>query len=365
MGLEIGIVGLPNVGKSTLFRALTKIQAEASNYPFCTIDPNVGLVPIPDARLDRLSELFEPEEVVHSFLKVVDIAGLVKGASQGEGLGNQFLGHIREVDAIVYLVRCFDDPNIVHVEGRTNPLEDLDIIKTELILSDIQILEKRIEKARKRIKGDPSFAQEIELCERLVNHLNEGKDARSFQCDQESLETLQESQLITFKPALYAANIAEDSIENPCEYEAQLKNAAQNDDVEFTRVCAKIESELADLTPEEIQEFMEDLGLQQTSLSLFIRSCHRLLNQIMFFTAGKKEVRAWNLVKGTTAPQAAGKIHTDFQKGFIRAEVYHFDEINRLQSEHAVKESGLKRLEGKDYVVNDGDVIHFRFNVSL
>ena len=363
MGLEIGVVGLPNVGKSTLFRALTKIQAQASNYPFCTIEPNIGLVPIPDTRLNRLSELFEPEKVTHSFLKVVDIAGLVKGASQGEGLGNQFLSHIRKVDAIVYLIRCFDDPNIVHVEGRTDPIADLEIIKTELILSDIQLLQKRIEKNGKRVKGDQSLIKDIELCEKLIEHLNEGNDARSFQCHAELFEIIKQSHLITIKPSLYAANIAEKDIANPSDYEKQIEHAAKNDGVEFTRVCAKIESELADLSHQDAQDFMTDLGLTQTSLSLFIMSCHRLLNQIMFFTAGKKEVRAWNIVKGTTSPEAAGQIHTDFQKGFICADVYHFNDIHELKSEHAVQTAGRRRLEGKDYIVNDGDIIHFRFNV--
>ncbi len=363
MGLEVGIVGLPNVGKSTLFRALTKAQAEVANYPFCTIDPNVGIVPVADPRLERLVNLIEPEKVVPSTLRVVDIAGLVKGASKGEGLGNQFLSHIRQIDAIVHVVRCFDDPNVVHVAGKTDPLDDLEVIQTELILADLEQVERRLEKATRQAKGNKEIAETLPILQKIIVHLGAGKPASGMEWNEKEWSVIQTLNLITMKPALYVANVAEEGLTEDTDYAKLLKRQADEDGVEMIKICAQIEAELADMDLEEAKLFMDDLGIEQSGFVQLTHACNTLLRQIVFFTAGKQEVRAWNIPQGLYAPQAAGKIHTDFEKGFIRAEVFHYSDLDELQSETAVKEAGRWRLEGKDYIVQDGDIVHFRFNV--
>ncbi len=363
MALEVGILGLPNVGKSTLFRALTKVQVEAANYPFCTIDPNIGIVRIRDPRMVRLTELVSPEKIIPATLQIVDIAGLVKGASHGEGLGNQFLSHIRQVDAVAHVVRCFDDENVVHVDGRLDPVGDVQVIQTELILSDLEQVERKIERLQRQVKGDRALAVRLGIVERLRDHLDDGLLASKMGLSKDEKELINELSLLTLKPYLYIANISEDGLNNPEVREQQLRELADEEGVEVIPICAQVESELSEMDDDESKLFMEELGIDSSGLDRLTHSGYWMLDQITYFTAGKQEVRAWEIRKGSTAPEAAGKIHTDFEKGFIRAEVFHFDDINQLGSELSVKDAGRWRLEGRDYVVQDGDIMHFRFNL--
>lgn len=364
--MKLGIVGLPNVGKSTLFNAITNAGAEAANYPFCTIDPNVGMVNVPDARVDALSKLYNTQKTTYATVEFVDIAGLVKGAASGEGLGNKFLSHIRAVDAIVHVVRCFQDDNIVHVDGGIDPIRDVETINYELILSDIEMLERRLDRTRKAAKGDKSLLAEIELLERLMKHLGDGKSARSFEANDEEREIISTAELLTNKPVIYAANLAEGDfaggIENNANY-AKLKAYAEKEGSEIIPICAKLEAEILELDEDEREAFLSELGLSQSGLDRMIQACYSLLGLISYLTAGTPEVRAWTIKKGTKAPQAAGKIHSDFERGFIRAEVIRYEDLIECGSTAAARERGLMRSEGKDYVVEDGDVILFRFNV--
>lgn len=365
--MKLGIVGLPNVGKSTLFNSLTKAGAESANYPFCTIDPNVGVVTVPDHRLDVLGEMYHTKKITPAAIEFVDIAGLVKGASKGEGLGNQFLANIREVDAIVHVVRCFEDSNIVHVDGSIEPLRDIETINLELIFSDIEILERRIAKTVKVARNDKTAAKELELLERIKAYLEEGKLAKSFVCDDEDETALLESyNLLTYKPVIFAANVAEDDLADDGADNASVQAVrayAKQEQCEVFVVCAQIEQELAELDDEEKKMFLEDLGLTQSGLEKLIQASYSLLGLISYLTAGEPEVRAWTIKKGTKAPQAAGKIHSDFERGFIRAEIVGYDDLMDCGTYTAAKEKGLVRLEGKEYVVQDGDIILFRFNV--
>ena len=363
MGFKCGIVGLPNVGKSTLFNALTKAGVEAANFPFCTIEPNTGVVPVPDLRLDALAGIVNPERIIATTMEFVDIAGLVAGASKGEGLGNKFLANIRETDAIGHVVRCFDDDNIVHVAGKVSPQDDIDVINTELSLADLETTEKAIIRVGKRAKGGDKDAKfELSVLEELLPHLNEGKALRSLALEKEQLAAISYMNFLTLKPTMYIANVNEDGFDNN-PYLDKVKAIAAEENAVVVPVCAAIESEIAELDDEERDEFMADMGLEEPGLNRVIRGGYNLLTLKTYFTAGPKEVRAWTYPEGSTAPQAAGKIHTDFEKGFIRAEVVGFDDYIEHKGEQGAKDAGKWNLQGKDYIVQDGDVIHFRFNV--
>ena len=364
MAIACGIVGLPNVGKSTLFNALTSNQAEASNYPFCTIDPNVGIVNVPDPRLKKLSIINQTDKEIPAMVEFVDIAGLVKGASKGEGLGNQFLGNIRACDAVAHVVRCFRDDNVIHVHGDVNPLHDIGIIDTELILKDVETVEKRIDTLQKKIRANDKEAKEdAEILEQLRNHLNNGNTARSFERDERGAAAIKECYLLTDKPVMYIANTDEDGVKNGNQYINDVKAHAEKEHALVVVICAKIEAEIAQLDDEDRALFLSDLGMEEPGLDRVIREGYNLLGLQTYFTAGKKECRAWTVKKGATAPQAAGVIHTDFEKGFIRAEVMKYADWERLGSEQAVKDAGLYKIEGKEYIVKDGDIMYFRFNV--
>ncbi len=364
--MKMGIVGLPNVGKSTLFNAITNLKADAANYPFCTIDPNVGLVPVPDRRLDALCELYHPKKVTPAVIEFVDIAGLVRGASKGEGLGNKFLSHIREVDAILHVVRCFKDENIVHVDGEISPANDVETINLELIFSDIDIIDRRIDRLQKALKGDKKYKAELELCETIKENLEKGVRASALSYTPEEQELLKGISLLTLKPVLYVANLSEEDFKNDIEgnpYYQKLKEIAAKENAPVLPICAKIEEEISDLLPEDKEMFLSELSLNSSGLDRIIEKSYELLGLISYLTAGEPEVRAWTIEKGTKAPGAAGKIHSDFERGFIRAEVVSFEDLIELKSLAAAREKGLVRSEGKEYEVKDGDVILFRFNV--
>jgi len=364
MGFNCGIVGLPNVGKSTIFNALTSAGAQASNYPFTTIDPNVGVVDMPDERLDRLADIYQPKKVTPTTMEFVDIAGLVKGAAQGEGLGNKFLANIREVDAIAHVVRCFDDPNVVHVAGRVDPQTDIEVIEAELMLADLDAIEKRIVKAEKVVKtGDKKAAEEADFMKRLRDMLAAGKPVRRASHSDEETTWLRTYNLLSSKPVLYVANVAEDMADRPNPYVDAVRKIASEEGAAVVVISGQVEGEIAQLPKEERKEYLAGMGLKESGLDRMIRAGYELLGLITYFTAGEKEVRAWTITKGTKAPQAAGKIHTDFEKGFIRAEVFHYDELMKYRTEQAVRAAGLLRSEGKEYVVKDGDIMLFRFNV--
>ena len=366
--MKLGMVGLPNVGKSTLFNAITNAGAQSANYPFCTIEPNVGMVSVPDERLEKLAEIYNPDKFTPAVIEFVDIAGLVKGASKGEGLGNKFLSNIREVDAVVHVVRCFESTDIIHVEGSVDPLRDIETINLELILSDIEIAQRRLDKATKALKGDKSMQAEVDFLKRLIAHLEEGLPARSVEITSDiDKEVLDTTSLLSAKPVIYACNMSEDDFRNGIESNAgynSVKEAAAKENAEILPICAALEAELAGLDDEEKTMFLEDLGLERSGLDRMIQKCYSLLGLISYLTAGKPEVRAWTIERGTKAPQAAGKIHTDFERGFIRAEVIAYDDfMNCGGNMVTAKEKGLVRSEGKEYVMNDGDIVLFRFNV--
>ena len=364
--MKLGIIGLPNVGKSTLFNALTGAGAPSANYPFCTIDPNVGMVQVPDSRLDVLAKMYDPQLYTPAVVEFVDIAGLVRGASKGEGLGNKFLSHIRDVDAVVHVLRCFVDDDIIHVDGGIDPIRDLETINLELIYADIEVLEKRIDKVQKLMKGDKTLAGQLELYQRVLDALNEGTTARSLEYTEDERALMEDLTLLTMKPVIYVANVSEAEaagVSPDNELYKQICAAAEKEGAQVIPVCAGIEAEIAELDPEEKAMFLEEMGIAESGLDRLIKASYALLGYISYLTAGPKEVRAWTIVKGTKAPQAAGKIHSDFERGFIRAEIVAFDDLVACGSMNAAKEKGLVRSEGKEYVIADGDVVLFRFNV--
>lgn len=362
--LEVGVVGLPNVGKSTLFNAITKAGAEAANYPFCTIEPNVGIVAVPDPRLEILTKLYSSKKTTPATVRFVDIAGLVKGASKGEGLGNKFLEHIRQVDAIAHVVRCFDDENITHVNDNINPLRDIDTIQTELCLADLDVVDKRLAKVAKLLKSGSKEAKiENEILERVKSALNDAKPARSLNLTPDELFFIRDANLLTLKPTLYIANVSEDEISIENNYVKQVRDLATKENAQIVVICAKVESEIAELDPDEAKEFLNDLGLENSGLDRLIHAAFDLLGLMTFLTAGSDECRAWTIQKGTPAVKAAGKIHSDIERGFIRAEIVNYDDLIRLGSINSARDKGLVRLEGKDYIMQDGDVTYFRFNV--
>ncbi len=363
--MKIGIVGLPNVGKSTMFNAITNAGAECANYPFCTIEPNVGVVPVPDERLDVLTKMYNAKKTTHAVIEFVDIAGLVKGASKGEGLGNKFLSHIREVDSIVEVVRCFEDTNIVHVDGNINPKRDIETINLELIFADLETVEKRIDNAKKKLKADKKYQQEVDTLEKIKTTLEQGKSARTIAFTEEEQEILKDMYLLTMKPILYIANVSEEQLSNPFEDEnvKQVVEYAKQEKAEVIPLCVKIEEELASLEGDDKNEMLEALGLEESGLDKVIKASYDLLGLMSFLTAGEPEVRAWTIKKGTKAPEAAGKIHSDIERGFIRAEIVSYNDLIREGSMNAAKEKGLVRSEGKDYIMQEGDIVLFRFNV--
>ncbi len=364
--MKLGIVGLPNVGKSTLFNAITNAGAQSANYPFCTIEPNVGVVAVPDSRIDALAEMYNPAKITPAVIEFVDIAGLVKGASKGEGLGNKFLSHIREVDAIIHVVRCFENDDIIHVDGSVDPARDIETINLELIFSDIEMVERRIDRTAKAMKGDKSLAKEYEFLKRLKEHLEEGKSARSIECDDDEKAIVADIALLTSKPVIYACNMSEDDFANNIDSNVRFNavcEIAKADESQVIPICAELEAEIASLDKEEKEMFLAELGIEKGGLDLLIQRSYDLLGLISYLTAGTPEVRAWTIKKGTKAPQAAGKIHSDFEKGFIRAEVISFGNLMENGSLAAAREKGLIRSEGKEYVMKDGDVVHFLFNV--
>ena len=363
--MKLGIVGLPNVGKSTMFNSITKAGAECANYPFCTIEPNVGVVPVPDERLDELTKMYKPQKTTHAVVEFVDIAGLVKGASKGEGLGNKFLSHIRETDAIVQVVRCFEDSNVVHVDGSVDPIRDIETINLELIFADIETVNKRLEKAKKNLKANKKYQEEIDLLEKIKQNLEEGKSARAIDFNEDEQEMVKEMFLLTTKPILYIANISEEQIENAenDELVLKVKEYAKKENAEVIPLCVKIEEELSGLEDEDKKEMLEALGLEESGLDKVIKKSYDLLGLMSFLTAGEPEVRAWTIKKGTKAPQAAGKIHSDIERGFIKAEIVSYDYLIKEGSMVAAKERGLVRQEGKDYIMQDGDIVLFKFNV--